>query len=75
VVLIGGFTDMVMWIHYPDYCEHTGRRIIGTRCYCRRHELHRKLMPLRRNWIIWAFYKIKPLATFPHPTFKKLGWM
>lgn len=59
----------------PEYCKYTHRRIIGTRCYCRRHKLIRKLMPLKRNYIIWIFYKIKPLAKFPHPTFQKFGWM
>lgn len=62
-------------LYLPDYCKYTHRRINGTRCHCRRHKFERKLMPIKRNWIIWAFYKIKPLATFPHPVFQKLGWM
>jgi len=61
--------------YLPDYCEYTGGYIIGSKCYCSRHKILRKLAPLRRNWIIWLFYKIKPLATFPHPVFQKLHWM
>lgn len=73
------FTDITEnrgWVYYPDYCKYTHDRIIGTKCYCRRHRfISWSYRTWKRNWIIWAFYKIKPLATFPHPTFKKLGWM
>ena len=63
-------------LHYPDYCCYTGHRIIGTRCYCWKHRFKTwSYQTWRRNWFIWVFYKIKPLGTFPHPVFQKLGWM
>jgi len=75
-LLFTDITENCGWVYYPDYCKYTHERIIGTKCYCRRHRFIRwSYMTWKRNWIIWTTYKIKPLATFPHPVFQKLGWM